>query len=94
MDTYGYTGGNGYGPSVAGSSTAGSNAGEEAASPSTVLVPHGGPETPEGLLLAPGNGERVRSGSGAGHGRAPEGWGYWEGLVDAIVNQQGIGGRE
>ncbi|KAG8732147.1 hypothetical protein FRC10_001193 [Ceratobasidium sp. 414] len=22
------------------------------------------------------------------------GWGYWEGLVDAIVHQQGIGGRE
>ncbi|KAG9080714.1 hypothetical protein FRC06_006231 [Ceratobasidium sp. 370] len=95
IDTFGFVGGNGYGPSVAGSSTAGSNAGEEAASPSAVFVTNvaGGPDTPEGLL-APASEEHVRRGSGRGQGRAPEGWGYWEGLVDAIVNQQGIGGRE
>ncbi|CAE6442569.1 unnamed protein product [Rhizoctonia solani] len=46
-------------------------------------------DTPE-ALLAPGSEARVRS--GAGKGKAPEGWGYWEGLVDAIANHQGIGG--
>ncbi|KAG8712006.1 hypothetical protein FRC11_001250 [Ceratobasidium sp. 423] len=45
-------------------------------------------DTPE-ALLAPGSEARVRS--GAGKGKAPEGWGYWEGLVDAIANHQGIG---
>ncbi|QRW06950.1 Fungal specific transcription factor domain [Ceratobasidium sp. AG-Ba] len=82
---------NGYGAALAGpSSTAGSTGGEDGTSP-PILVNSltNAPDTPE-ALLAPDSGERVRSGSGVG--KAPEGWGYWEGLVDAIVNQQGIGG--
>ncbi|KAG8733462.1 hypothetical protein FRC12_018879 [Ceratobasidium sp. 428] len=100
MDAFGYPGANGYGPaltsSVAGSSTAGSNAGDEGASPSAMMMPIPpsssiGGDTPEGTH-APGSSGRVRSGSRNGRGHASEGWGYWEGLVDAIVNQQGMGG--
>ncbi|CAE6437115.1 unnamed protein product [Rhizoctonia solani] len=60
---------------------------EASSSPPQLVVTQA--DTPE-TLLAPGSEARVRS--GAGKGKAPEGWGYWEGLVDAIVNHQGIGG--
>ncbi|KAG8685403.1 hypothetical protein FRC09_014763 [Ceratobasidium sp. 395] len=100
MDAFGYPAANGYGPaltsSVAGSSTAGSNAGDEGASPSAMMMPilpssNMGGDTSEGTR-APGSSGRVRSGSRNSRGHSSEGWGYWEGLVDAIVNQQGIGG--
>ncbi|CAE6342058.1 unnamed protein product [Rhizoctonia solani] len=60
---------------------------EASSSPPQLVVTQA--DTPE-ALLAPGSEARVRS--GAGKGKAPEGWGYWEGLVDAIANHQGIGG--
>ncbi|KAG8733095.1 hypothetical protein FRC10_000425 [Ceratobasidium sp. 414] len=53
IDAFGFAGVNGYRPSIAGSSTAGSDAREEGASPS-MLVTHAGPgpDTPEGFVGA------------------------------------------
>ncbi|KAF8600446.1 hypothetical protein BDV93DRAFT_546391 [Ceratobasidium sp. AG-I] len=105
LDAFGFglggMGVGGYGAALGGSIGPGSVAsgnGDEGSmgdgtSPSVVVTQMDGGTVEE--MLAPGSEGRVRSGSsgGKGKGRAPEGWGYWEGLVDAIVNQQGIGGK-
>ncbi|KAJ1303623.1 hypothetical protein OPQ81_011805 [Rhizoctonia solani] len=81
IDTFVFGGQAGLGDS---SLFGGGGAGSEASSsPPQLVVTQA--DTPESLL-APGSEARVRS--GAGKGKAPEGWGYWEGLVDAIANHQ------
>ncbi|KAB5589336.1 Fungal specific transcription factor domain containing protein [Ceratobasidium theobromae] len=93
VDAFGF----GYGPGGDGSALGNGNGNarsDASASPPTLLVTQ--PDAPGEDLLAPQSEDQVKAGRSGGpaKGRAPEGWGYWEGLVDAIVNQQGIGARD
>lgn len=103
LDAFGFgMGVGGYGAALGGSVGPGSvvsgsgedgSMGGEGTSPAVVVTQVDNGTVEE--MLASGSEGRVRSGprTGKEKGRAPEGWGYWEGLVDAIVNQQGIGGK-